>query len=149
MIAMNPKVLLRIAAVITLLLGVGHLMGRPWAPANDPFALVVVGAMKSHSMHVMGFDRTFMDFYQGFGWMLGITLFVQAAVLWLVAGLLEGDPMRAVWIAAVFFLANVVQTVLAGVYLFTAPLVMSALVTLCLGAAVLSARSLTRARPGV
>lgn len=138
---MNPKVFLRIAAVITLLLGLGHMMGRPWAPANDPFALVVAGAMKSHSMHVMGFDRTFMDFYQGFGWMLGVTLFVQAAVLWLAAGLLRSDPVRAFWIAVVFCLANVGQTVLAGVYLFTAPLLMSALVTLCLAVAVLGMRS--------
>ena len=146
---MNPNVLLRIAAVITLLLGVGHMMGRPWTPADDPFALVVVGAMKSHSMHVMGFDRTFMDFYQGFGWMLGITLFVQAAVLWLAAGLLKTDRARALWIAAVFCMANVVQTVLAGVYLFTAPLVMSALVALCLGLAVLGARQAPRARQDV
>jgi hypothetical protein len=145
---MKPILFIRSAAVITLLLGVGHMLGRPWTPANDPLALVVVGAMKSHSMHVMGFDRTFMDFYQGFGLMLGVTLFVQAAVLWIAAGLMSSDPARGRAIAAVFLLANAAQTVIAGIYLFTAPLVLSLLVTLCLGVAVVKVRETPAARVG-
>jgi hypothetical protein len=36
----------------------------------------------------------------------------------------------------VFFIANSAQTILAGAYLFTVPLVLSGMVALCLGAAV-------------
>ena len=137
---MKPTLWLRIAAAITLLLGLGHLMGRPWTPTNDPLALVVVGAMQAHSMHVMGFDRTFMDFYVGFGTMLDVALFVQAALLWIAAALVAVDRVQARRMTAVFLLANVAQTILAAVYLFTAPLVMSLVVTLCLGAAVVGMR---------
>ncbi len=135
---MRTGLWLRAAAVLTLLLGVGHMMGRPWAPVNDPQTVAVMDAMKSHSMHVMGFDRTFMDFYGGFGLMLGVNLLASAVILWMLADLVPHEPTRARRIAAVFFVMNSIITALAGVYLFTAPLVMSAAVTVCLGVAVLA-----------
>jgi hypothetical protein len=133
---MKPTFFLRSAAVLTLLLGVGHMIGKPWIPAKDPQAMTAVAAMTSHRMHVMGFDRTFMDFYVGFGLMLGVYLLAQAAMLWMLAGLSSIEPVRARRMAAVFFIANVGQTILSGAYLFTLPLVFSGFVALCLGAAV-------------
>jgi len=140
---MGARLYLRSAAVLTLLLGVGHMLGKPWVPANDLGATVVAAAMKSHSMHVMGFDRTLMDFYGGFGLILGVNLLAEAALLWLVADLVSSDATRARRIAAVLFVMNAAVTVLSALYLFTAPLLFSAGVTLCLGAAVLAPR-----RPG-
>jgi hypothetical protein len=134
---MRARLFLRSAAVLTLLLGVGHMMGRPWTPAHDLGAQVVVAAMKAHSMHVMGFDRTMMDFYSGFGLICGVNLLAQAVLLWLLADLAGSDPTRARRMAGVFFVLNAAITALAAAYLFTAPLVLSAAVTLCLGAAVL------------
>jgi hypothetical protein len=135
---MRARLYLRSAAVLTLLLGVGHMLGRPWTPANDLGAKVVVAAMQAHSMHVMGFDRTMMDFYGGFGLIVGVNLLAEAVLLWLVADLASSDPARARRIASVFLLMNLAVTALAAAYLFTAPLVLSAAVTLCLGAAVLA-----------
>ena len=135
---MSPRLYLRSAAVLTLLLGVGHLMGRPWTPANDVGAQVVAAAMKAHSMHVMGFDRTMMDFYSGFGLTLGVNLLAEGLILWLLADLSGSDPTRARRIAGVLLVMNVAVTALAAAYLFTAPLVLSAAVTLCLGAAVMA-----------
>jgi hypothetical protein len=135
---MRARLYLRCAAVLTLLLGVGHILGRPWIPANDLGAKVVVVAMKSHSMQVMGFDRTMMDFYGGFGLIVGVNLLAEAVLLWLVAELVSSDATRARRIAAVFLVMNAAVTALAAAYLFTAPLVLSAAVTLCLGAAVLA-----------
>jgi hypothetical protein len=94
--------------------------------------------MKSHSMQVMGFDRTMMDFYGGFGLIVGVNLLAEAVLLWLVAELVSSDATRARRIAAVFLVMNAAVTALAAAYLFTAPLVLSAAVTLCLGAAVLA-----------
>lgn len=135
---MRATLYLRSAAVLTLLLGVGHLLGRPWTPANDLGATVVAAAMKAHSMHVMGFDRTMMDFYGGFGLIVGVNLLAEAVVLWLLADLASSDPTRARRIAGVFLVMNLAVTALAAAYLFTAPLVLSAAVTVCLGAAVVA-----------
>jgi len=133
---MQPSLFLRIAAIITLLLGIGHTMGKPWIPTNDPLTLAVTTAMKSHQMHVMGFERTMMEFYVGFGMTISVNLLLQALVLWLIADLATREPRRIRIIAAMFFIANAAVTVVAGIYLFTAPLVLSALVTLFLGLAV-------------
>jgi hypothetical protein len=134
---MRATVFLRSAAVLTFLMGVGHSIGSPWTPASDPLTVAVVAAMKSHRMHVMGFDRTFMDFYRGFGWTLSVDMFAQAVLLWMLTNFAQQDPLRARQVAVVFFVANAVQTVLAGVFLFTAPLVLSALIALCLGVAII------------
>jgi hypothetical protein len=134
---MKPTFFLRSAAALTLLLGVGHMIGKPWTPSKDPQVATVVEAMTSHRMHVMGFDRSFMDFYVGFGLMLGVYLLAQAVLLWMLAGLASSEPVRARRMAAVFFITNVGQTILAGAYLFTLPLVLSGIVALCLGAAVM------------
>lgn len=144
---MRARLFLRSASVLTLLLGVGHLLGRPWTPSHDVLAQAVVVAMKSHQMHVMGFDRTFMDFYGGFGLILGVNLLAEAVLLWMLADLAGSDPIRARRMAAVFFLMNVAATALAGLYLFTAPLVLSAAVSLCLGAAVFSPSRGLRMQP--
>lgn len=135
---MKSTFFLRSAAVVTLLLGAGHMLGKPWTPAHDPAAAAVVEAMKSHRIHVMGFDRSYMDFYVGFGLMLGVYLLAQAALLWMLAGFASSEPARTRPIIAVFFIANVAITILAGVYLFALPLVMSGVVTLCLGLAVVT-----------
>jgi hypothetical protein len=112
------------------------MMGRPWTPTNDPLASAVVVAMKSHTMHVMGFDRTFMDFYGGFGLILGVNLLASAVILWMLADLAITEPARTRRIAAVFLVMNLLVTAISGIYLFTAPLVLSGAVTLCLAAAV-------------
>src|SRR5215470_16059136 len=122
---MRAKLFLRSAAILTLLLGIGHMMGRPWTPANDPLANAVVAAMKSHTMHVMGFDRTFMDFYGGFGLILGVNLLAGGVILWMLADLVSTEPIRTRRIAVVFLVMNLVITAISGIYLFTAPLVLS------------------------
>ena len=133
---MKPTLFLRAAAVLTALLGIGHTLGKPWIPTKDPLTTAVTVAMKSHSIHIMGVERTLMDFYVGFGSTISINLLLQAGLLWMVADLAGGAPARARAIAAVFFIASAAATVVAGVYLFAVPLVFSLVVTLLLGVAI-------------
>ena len=104
-------------------------------PGHDVLSAGVVAAMKAREMHVMGFDRSYFDFYVGFGMALGVFLGAQAVLLWLLAGFATGEPARARPAIAVFFAANLAITVLNAIYLFTAPLVMTGIVALCLGVA--------------
>jgi hypothetical protein len=64
---MNPALLLRIAAVLTLLYCVGHTFGMPWTPSTRPQDLVVPEAMKADQFNVTGSTRSYWDFYFGFG----------------------------------------------------------------------------------
>jgi len=135
---MQPTLYLRAAAVVTLLMAVGHTLGRPWVPGKDPVTRAVTAAMESHRMQVMGFDRTLMDFYVGFGLTISVNLLLQAVLLWMTADLAARQPERARAIASVFLLANAAAAAVAGIYLFAVPLAVSALITLLLAAAVVT-----------
>ena len=138
---MKSSTWLRIAALVTALQGIGHLIGQPWTPGKDVLSAGVVAAMQAHEMHVMGFDRSYFDFYVGFGWDLGVFVAVQAVLLWQLAGLAQAEPARVRPAVAVFFAANLVLTGLNARFLFTAPLVTTAAIALCLALALLPARA--------
>jgi hypothetical protein len=79
---MSSKVFLRGAAVTTALLAAGHILGSPWTPANESNARAVVAGMKGYQFDAMGLGRSYFDFYEGFGWMLGAYLIGHAILFW-------------------------------------------------------------------
>jgi hypothetical protein len=132
---MNARLLLRGAAVITLLLTVGHVLGSPWTPAHNPPGLAVVAAMKSYRFPAMGFDRTYYDFYVGFGWLLSVYLAAHAVIFWQLAGLSRELPGKLRPLVAVLCLEAICGTVLEWRFLFWGPIVLSAATAACLGVA--------------
>src|SRR5436305_13110070 len=125
MIDMRTSLLLRIAAVITLLFFAGHTSGIPWTPAVGPAELPVIEAMKGPSFDVVGSMRTYWDLYQGFGLTISCLLLLEAVVLWQLSTLARTDAFRLRPIIAAFFIGFVINTLLALKYFFVIPLVMS------------------------
>jgi hypothetical protein len=118
---MKASALYRVAAVLLLLFDAGHTSGFPW---SDPKWGVDLGAMRSTHFYIMGFSRTYWDFYVGFG------LFVSVFLLALMRG--------TAWVFALCFTAI---TALSWKYFFVVPVVFSIVITVCLiAAAWLSAR---------
>ena len=137
---MKPWILLRIAAVATLLYCLGHTMGAPWTPSTGPQEAAVVEAMKSVRFDVMGSSRTYWDFYVGFGAVISAYLAVQAVTLWQL-GTLAKDNLNAVRpMVAAFLLAFVVNAILVWVFFFVVPLILAIAIVVCLGLAYFSAR---------
>jgi hypothetical protein len=132
---MKPNGFLKAAAVMTALLAIGHQLGKPWIPSKSAALAPVAEAMRSHSLQVYGAQRTLMDFYVGFGLSLTVDLLLQAVLLWVLAGLVERAPAQARTLTIVCCVANVAVAVIAGVYLFVVPVVMSGVVAVCLGLA--------------
>ena len=138
---------LRIAAVVTLLYFAGHTAGMPWTPYTDPEALAIIEAMKNHSFEAEGLKGTYWDFYFGFGIIISVFLFVQAAVLWQVASLAKTDAIRVRPIVVSFLVAFIMNAALAWKYFFAVPVVMSGVIALCLAISlVLASRSQTALR---
>jgi len=138
---------LRIAAVVTLLYFAGHTAGMPWTPYTDPEALAIIEAMKNHSFEAEGLKGTYWDFYFGFGIIISLFLFVQAAVLWQVASLARTDAIRVRPIIVSFLIAFIINAALAWKYFFAVPVVMSGVIALCLAISlVLASRSQTALR---
>jgi hypothetical protein len=132
---MKTSLLLRVAAIVTLLFFAGHTAAIPWTPAVGPAEMPVITAMKGPSFDVMGSSRTYWDFYFGFGVTISLLLLLTAVVLWQLATLAKTEAARLRPIIAAFLIAFAVNAVLALKYFFVIPLVMSVVIAILLALA--------------
>jgi hypothetical protein len=123
------RVLYRIAAILILLFALGHTAGFPW---SDPQWGVDTSAMRSSRFDVLGFSRTYWDFYVGFGVTISVFLLLAAMLAWQLGGIPRPTWPLVRATAWVFSLSFVALTVLNWKYFFTIPIVFSGLIAVCL-----------------
>ena len=129
---MKASIFYRIAAVLLLLFCAGHTSGVPW---SDPKWGVDIHSVQSTHFYVMGFSRTYWDFYVGFGIFVSVFLLFAAILAWQLGGLPPATLALMRGTAWAFALCFAGITFLSWRYFFTIPIVFSAVVTLCLTAA--------------
>lgn len=126
------RILYRIAAVLIVLLDLGHSLGYPW---SDPAWGVDLHAVQSTHFKVLGFTRTYWDFYVGFGLSISVLLLLCAMLAWQLGNIpRQTFPLlrMTAWGLTLCFAAI---TILDVKYFFTIPIVMSALITVFLATA--------------
>ena len=133
---MKASLFYRIAAVLLLLFAVGHTLGFS---QSDPSWKVdaLLGSMRSIRFDVLGFSRTYWDFFVAAGLSVGVLYLFAAVLAWQLGGLAAVTlaAMRVtVWAFALCFAAI---AILSWRYLFIVPIVLSMAVTVCLTAAAL------------
>jgi hypothetical protein len=121
----------KIAAVLLLLFSIGHTLGfRQIDPQWKVDAQIA--AMQKVHFEVQGFDRTYWDFYVGFGLFVSVFLLFAAILAWQLGGMtpeiLAMIP-TVKWSLALCFIGI---TILSCKYFFIAPVVFSSFITLCL-----------------
>jgi len=136
---LTTRVIYRIAAVLMLLFDLGHTAGYPW---SDPSWGVNLSAIQSSHFKVLGFTRTYWDFYVGFGLFVSVFMLLAAIFAWQLSSL-PAETLRLVrtsaWALSLSFAA---VTVLSWMYFFTIPIAFSGVITVCLIVATLrSARA--------
>src|SRR5260370_41142382 len=121
----------RIAAILLLLFEAGHTSGFPW---SDTQWGVDLGSVQSTHFYIMGFSRTYWDFYVGFGLFVSVFLLLAVVLAWQLGGLPTESlaHMRGTAWAFAFCFAGI--TGLSWKYFFIIPIVFSILTTLCLTA---------------
>jgi len=131
---MKASILLRTASIITLVLAAGHTSGGLsfWSPPGET---EVLRAMRSFHFDAGGVSRTYLDFYLGFGFIIGVYLLAQAIVLWQLASMAKADPIRVRPLIGSFLLASIVAVFLSWRFIFLLPVVSFTLVAVCLGLA--------------
>jgi hypothetical protein len=136
---MNAKTWLRISAVVSLLLAIGHSLGgrKSWSPNGD---LPVLQQMRDNHFDVMGVNRSFYDFYMAFGWSLSIALFMQSILMWQLGGLVTADVARARPMIAVITAAVVASAIIAWWMIFPVPAYFEAALSVCMIVALVRAR---------
>jgi hypothetical protein len=126
---LTTRVIYRIAAVLILLFDVGHSAGYPW---SDPSWGVDLRTIQSSHFQVIGFSRTYWDFYVGFGLFVSVFLILAAILAWQLSSL-PAETLRLVrvtaWALTICFAA---VTVLSWMFFFTIPIAFSAVITVCL-----------------
>ena len=129
---MKASMFYRIAAVLLLLLDVGHTSGFPW---SDPKWGVDLTSMRSTHFDIMGSSRTYWDFYLGFGLFDSVFLLLGVVLAWQLGSLPAETLTRMRATAWVFALCFAAITVVSWRYLFILPIAFSIVITLCLTAA--------------
>jgi hypothetical protein len=137
---------LRISAVLSFLFAAGHTLGgrKLWSPMGDN---PVLDAMKSTHFNIRGVDRSYLDFYLGFGYSITVFQLMLAVLLWQLATIANTNPGAVRPMVAVIALA----TALSGVITYKLILPLPALFSLFLLGTLSVAYALARrgkANPG-
>ena len=128
---MKASTFYRVAAVLLLLIAVGHTLGFR---QSDPTWGVdtLIGSMRSIHFDVQGFRRTYWDFFVAAGLSVGVFYLFAAVLAWQLGGL-PAETLAAMrvtaWALAICF---AVITLVSWGYLFIIPIVFSSVITVCL-----------------
>ncbi|HWY67426.1 MAG TPA: hypothetical protein VNX88_02115 [Terriglobales bacterium] len=136
---MTTTLFLRIASAISLLFTLGHSSGglQKWSPMGDN---EVLKAMTAVHFDVMGTNRSYLDFYLGFGWSISVAMLMQTLLLWQMASLARTSPASVRPMIAVIALATVASGVIAWRFIFPVPALFTVALVIPLAAAYVVAR---------
>lgn len=131
---MKHSVLYRISSILLLLFAAGHTFGfRQIDPKWGVDGLVQ--SMKTIRFNADGFDRSYYDFFVGFGLFVTVLMVFAAIVTWQFGGL-PAETLAAMRLSAWgFVVCFAVVAYLSWRYFFAVPVVFSVAIVLCLAAA--------------
>jgi hypothetical protein len=93
---------------------------------------MVLASMRTIHFDIMGFSRTFWDFYVGFGLLLTVFLWFSAILAWQLSGMVKEYPKLVRTLAWPFAISHVAVAVLGWTNFFLAPIVVSSAAACCL-----------------
>jgi hypothetical protein len=131
---MTTAILLRTASVVSFLFAIGHSLGglKQWSPIGDNDMLT---AMRTYRFDTMGVNRSYLDFYLGFGWSLSVAMLLQSVLLWQLASQAGSHPARLRPMIAAFAIASLAGGIIAWQFILPVPALFSAALLIVLVAA--------------
>jgi hypothetical protein len=128
---MKASLLYRIASILLILFALGHTLGFRRV---DPRWGVdsIIGALRSARFDVQGLNRTYWDFYTGFGLFVTVLLIFIAVLTWQLGGLPKGSLLAMPVITWALAACFIVVTFLSWKYFFVIPMIFSGVITICL-----------------
>jgi hypothetical protein len=128
---MKAWIWFRALAVVFALFAFGHTVGTLPRIARAPQEAQVVGAMQQFRFPIMGFTRSYWEFYRGFSIMISIDLAILMLLAWQVATISRRSPREAVPLAMTLVIACAGNAIVSWEYFFTGPIVMSLVAVVC------------------
>lgn len=110
---MKAKLLLRIAAIIMLLHGIGHTIGVATWKSKGDVPVQVVQVMQDVQFTFMGKSgSTMAGFYSGFGYCGTIFLLFLAVLLWVLSAWKDKSANKILWVTAIAILTLAVDEII-------------------------------------
>lgn len=109
---------------------------KQWSPMGDNDVLKAMTAVR---FDTMGSNRSYLDFFMGFGWSLSVLMLMQTVLLWQMASLARTEAANVRPMIAVIALATLAGGVIAWRFIFLVPAIFSAVLLALLVAAYLAA----------
>lgn len=134
---MHTALLLKIAAIVALIQYGSHaVLFLRAKPSHGQDEVDLVSAMRSRRWSFNGFERSYWDFYFGYGLLVILWGVVEIVLLWLLAALANlAVPITA--IVMLLLVANIAHGILALRYFFLVPAIFDLLVVIPLFLALL------------
>ena len=116
----------RTLGVILALFAAGHTLGTA-APhvTRGAQEAAVFRAMQTFSFPIMGFERSYWDFYRGFALTISVLLAVMAVIAWQLGALTLREPRQALPMAITLLLGCLGIAVISWLFFFGGPIVFS------------------------
>ena len=129
---MKTSTWIRTLAGILALFSIGHTLGTA-APRvrRGPSEAAVFDAMQRFRFPIMGFDRSYWEFYRGFALTISLLLLILAVLAWQLSAVSQRDPRGALPMAITLQLACAGILVLSWMFFFGGPVVMSLMAVVC------------------
>jgi hypothetical protein len=129
---MKAWIWLRGLAGVLALFAAGHTLGTAVPRVTrGPRQAAVFAAMQSFRFPVMGFTRTYWEFYRGFALIISLQLLVMTAFAWQLSTVSRRDPRLALPMAVTLQLGCVGLLVVSWWFFFGGPILMSVIAVLC------------------
>jgi len=141
----RPRMLFRIAAVISALYAAGHTFGFQTFRPPSAQGQAVFHAMNTVSFQVDGARFSYGEFYLGFGLFVGAALLLVAVLTWWLGNLSIRSPDQTVVPGAAITAFHLVGMGLCLRFFSAAPAAFSAVIILLMVVAILSARKIRQA----
>src|SRR5262245_19463417 len=137
----RASIWLRSLAVVLAVFTLGHTLGTA-APKVTRGAreATLFAAMQSYRFPIMGFDRSYWDFYRGLAIMISVMMVLMTVFAWQLKTLSRRDPRSALPLAVTLELACIGLLIVGWFFLFGAPIAFSALTVVLSTMAVVATR---------
>jgi hypothetical protein len=131
---MQSSLWLRIASLICLSFAAGHALGatKNWSPMGDN---PVLQSMRATHFETLKVNRSYFDFYMGFGHTLTVMLVMLTLLLWQLATVAHTNFRLAKPMIVVIGLAMAANGIIAWQFIFPVPALLSAVLVACLAVA--------------
>ena len=128
---MKSWIWFRALAVVLAFFTLGHTLGTRKAITTAPEEAAVIASMQQYRVPVMGFLRSYWDFYRGFSVTISVLLAALMVFAWQLGTLSRRNPREALPFAVTILIACVANAIVSFSYFFTAPMATSVVAVLC------------------